>query len=69
MRININEFSEAELAALRAHQQKIQTPDKDKRRRAVKEYRVFLDYLERIGRITPEEKTHLECMRIEGRHV
>ena len=69
MMIDFNQFNEAESAALMEHQRRIADRDKDKRRRAMREYRKFLDYLERIGRITPAQKTKLEYWRMEERHV
>lgn len=69
MTIDVNMFRETELSALRQHQQRIKSRDKNKRARAMKEYRVFLDYLERIGRITPAQKVYLENFRLEDRQV
>ena len=68
MRIDITAFNEAERAALLEHQRRIADRDKEKRRRAMKEYRKFLDYLEAAGRITPAQKTKLEYWRMEERH-
>jgi hypothetical protein len=60
---------ESEIAALREHLIRIRNKDKDKRRRAKKDYRRFMDYLVSINRITPEQRTKLENFRMEDRHV
>lgn len=67
--IKLSKMTDAEVNALREHQRKIADRDKNKRRRAVKNYLVFIDYLERIGRITPEERNELEYYRMEDRHI
>lgn len=67
--ININIFTDAETRALFEHQRRIADRDKDKRRRAMREYRKFLDYLENAGKISTEEKVELEHYRMEDRHV
>lgn len=59
----------AEQAAYREHQRRIQVPDKDKRRRAMREYRTWLDYLARIGRITEAQAAKLEYFRLPERYV
>ena len=60
---------ETERAALFEHQKRIRDKDKEKRRRAKKEYRRFIDYLISVKRLTPEEGAALELFRMEDRHV
>lgn len=55
-----------EKAAFAEHQRRIQVPDKDKRRRAVREYRTWLEYLVAVGRITQGEATEMEYCRIRN---
>ena len=58
-----------EMAAFKGHQERISVRDKDKRRRAMKEYRRWLDYMVQIERITPRQRVMLECYRMNERHV
>jgi len=58
----------AEQEAYREHQRRIQAKDRNKRRRAVREYRTWLDYLVSVGRITPGEATEMEHYRIAIRN-
>lgn len=62
-------LTDAERAAVLRCQRGIQSRDREKRRREMRKYRTFLDYLERMERITPEQRLRLETYRIEGRHV
>ena len=64
-----NSMRDHERSAFRAYQVGLADHDTNKRRRALKEYRVFLDHLERIGRVTPEQRNFLEYYRMEERHV
>ena len=59
----------AELDALKRHLIAIRDPDRDKRYRAKKEYRRFLDYLTSINRITPAMRNRLEHYKLEARHT
>ena len=60
---------ETELQALKEHQARIRVRDKDKRRRAMNEYRKFCDYLVMVGRLTREQGVKLWAYRMEERHV
>lgn len=65
----MEQVHDAERRALIEHQRRITERDKDKRRRAIRSYRVFLDYLELIGHINKAQRDKLEYWRMEGRHV
>ena len=58
-----------EMTAFRTHQERIAVRDKNKRRRAMQEYRKWLDYMVQIERITPRQRVLLECYRMNERHV
>ena len=55
-----------EIDAMKTHQKRIQSRDKDERRRAMKEYRQFLDYLVGVGRIDVCQRNALEHYRMGG---
>ena len=56
-----------EQKAFYEHQKKIADRDLDKRRRAMRDYRRYLDYLLLIGRISQGERDALEYYRIDTR--
>lgn len=62
-------LSDAEQRALKTHLTRIEDRDKHKRRRAMREYNRFLDYLEASGRISEPERVKMETYRLERRHV
>lgn len=62
-------LSDAEQRALKRHLTLIEDGDKHRRRRAVRDYNRFLDYLEASGRITEQERVRLACYKLERRHV
>jgi 3-hydroxyacyl-CoA dehydrogenase len=62
-------LNKTELAALRGYQVRLKDRDRDKRTRALRDYRKFIGYLERSGRITEEQRQMLEYYRIEDRHA
>ena len=62
-------LSDAEQRALKTHLTRIEDGDKHKRRRAMREYNRFLDYLEASGRISEPERAQMEAYRLERRHV
>lgn len=62
-------LSEAEQRALKRHLTLIEDGDKHRRRRAMREYNRFLDYLEASGRISEPERVQMEAYRLERRHV
>lgn len=62
-------LKEPERRALREHQTRIRSRDKNKRRRAMNEYRQFCDYLVRVGRLTKEQGVKLWAYRMDERHV
>lgn len=62
-------LSDAEQRALKTHLTRIEDGDKHRRRKALKEYNRFLDYLEASGRISEPERVKLETYRLETRHV
>lgn len=62
-------LKEPELQALKEHQRRIADRDKDKRRRAMHEYRKFCDYLVMVGRLTKEQGVKLWAYRMDERHV
>jgi len=62
-------LSDAEQRALKTHLMRIEDRDKHRRRKALKEYNRFLDYLEASGRISEPERVKLETYRLETRHV
>ena len=62
-------LSDAEQRALNRHLNNIAYGDKHRRRKALKEYNAFLDYLEASGRITEPERVKMEYFRLERRHV
>ena len=64
-----NRMRDHERSAFRAYQAGLADRDKDNRRRALKDYRTFLDYMEKIGRINREQRDFLEYYRMEERHV
>lgn len=59
----------AEIDALAKHLKAVRDPDRDKRFRAKKEYRIFLDYLVSVGRITPAMSVRLEHYKLHDRFL
>ena len=49
-----------EIEAMKKHLVAVADHDRKKRSSAVRRYRVYLDYLERIGRITEEQRAKLD---------
>ena len=61
-------LNDAEIKALKEHLKRVGDRDRNKRIRAVREYRQWLDYLESMDRITPELRQRLEHFKLEERH-